>query len=153
MRTTRPGWGAYVVAGLALALSALAVAEAVRLYTAHNAARCSGGLGWIGPGLTLLATGAVAALATLAALVYALIVALARRSRARGACLVAGAALGALVAGGSASGAARALVGLALGAGCSWFYSVVAQALAVLLVAASAGGVLVLGRRPGARPA
>jgi hypothetical protein len=138
---------AYIVAGLALALSATAVAEAIGIYTEQNA-RCSvvGGV-WEAPILTLLATRSAAALAALAALVYALAAALARRSWALGACLVTGTALCVLVDGGADSGVARALVGRALGVGCTLFYPEVAKAFAVLLVAAPAACVVLLGRR------
>lgn len=147
MHTSRLGLGTYVVAGLPMLPSALAIVEAVNLYTRHNAVRCGGGLGWLGPALTFYATAAVAALATLAVLVYALIIAIRQRSWARVTCLVAGAALSALVAASSTSGVARALVGAVLGYGCSWAYVEVTEAFAIVLVAAAAGGVLVLRRR------
>src|SRR5579884_2249980 len=147
MRMSRPVPGAYVIAGRAFALAALAIADAASLYTGHNAVGCGGGLGWIGPGLGVYAIGLFAALTTLAALASALALAVVRRSWAVGACLAVGAALGVVVAVGSSSTLARDLVGIALGTGCSWFYSAVAMTFALLLVAAFAGDVLALGWR------
>lgn len=69
---------ATVTAGVACVISALGAVEGVRLYTSHNAARCGGGLGWLGPGLGLFGTLAIALLITLIALVTTLIVAFAR---------------------------------------------------------------------------
>jgi hypothetical protein len=147
MSTYRPSRKAYLAAIPAVVISAFGVVEGISLYVHHNAVQCGGGLGWIGPGLTLYATLACALLATLGAFVYALVAALRGRRWAWSVGLIAAAALGTLVTIKAETAVSHMLVGYTLGFGCSWFYSDVARSLVPLLVAAPTLGFLFFARR------
>lgn len=134
---------------LAVCLSALGIVEAIRLYTSHNAARCGGAIGWIGPGLLLYATGFVALLLILIAFVASLILGIVRRRWLWVIALPLTIALATLIVLGSTSQISHDVVGVTLGYGCSWFYPEVIQSLAPLLVAAPTLAFLVVERRRG----
>ena len=147
MVTRQPRRHAYIAGLPAAILSALAAVEGIRLYTSHNAVHCGGGLGWIGAALTVYATLALALLATLVALVFALVVAIMGHHWAWIAVLAAATALGMLIFAGAGSPLSHTLVGSALGFGCSWFYPEAAQSLAPVIVAAPALAFLLTGLR------
>jgi len=137
----------FVVAIPAVVISALATLEGIRLYTSHNAVQCGGGLGWIGPGFLLYATLAFAVLATLSAVIVALVAAIRGRRWVWSAGLVATVVLGTLVSLSAETSFSHMLVGTALGFGCSWFYSDVIRSFVPLLVAVPTLAFLVFTRR------
>lgn len=124
------------IAVLAIIASVVGIVEAVRLYTSHNAVRCGGGLGWIGPGLIFYGTWAAALLLMVIALVASLILGIVRRRWPWVSALTLTTALATLIVLGSASQVSHDVVGFTFGYGCSWFYPEAIQSLGPFLVAA-----------------
>jgi hypothetical protein len=147
MSTYRPSRTAYFAAVPAVVTSVLATIEGCGLYTSHNADRCSGGIGWIGPGLLLYATLVCALLASLLAFIVALVAVLRGRHWVWFAGLIAAVALGTLVSLSADTPFAHQLVGTALGVGCSWFYPDVMRSFVPLIVAAPTLAFFLLARR------